>query len=101
VLITDPGEAIFAPAIGLAAGRVVGEVIPGVAVAAVIFAHRAPLTLAQIGPPLEPGVRLVLVFLEPLLLRVHPGVPGLRYSRPLWASHSKFSKYHASSVSCC
>src|SRR5688572_30209892 len=41
------------------------EVVPGVAVFAVILAHRAPLTLAQIGSPSLPRRLPVPCFLEP------------------------------------
>ena len=55
LVVGDPAEAVLAPAIGAGAGLVVAEVVPGVAVLAVVLAHRAPLPLAQVGPPLLPG----------------------------------------------
>jgi len=47
-------QAVLAPAVGSAAGVLVWEVVPGVAVGAVILAHRAPLPLAQVRPPALP-----------------------------------------------
>ena len=52
----DAGDAVLAPAIGAAAGVVVREVVPGVAVRAVVLAHRAPLALAQVRPPRLPAL---------------------------------------------
>src|SRR5262249_33326454 len=34
---------------------IVGEVVPGITVVAVVLAHGSPLTLAQVGPPTFPG----------------------------------------------
>ncbi len=42
-LVGESGQAILAPAVGPAAGMVVGKVGPGVAVGTVVLAHRAPL----------------------------------------------------------
>src|SRR5580765_332879 len=45
-----------------------GEIVPGVAVIAVVFADRTPLPLAEVGAPFLPGnVRLARV-VQPLLL---------------------------------
>ena len=45
-----------------------GEVVPGIAVGAVVLAHRAPLTLTQIRTPLLPRDPLFTGFIQPLLL---------------------------------
>src|SRR5438046_1194474 len=47
------------------------KIIPGVAVCAVILAHRAPGTLGQIWPPEMPRLGVRLVFRETQLLGVH------------------------------
>ena len=60
MLVADAGQSVFAPAIGPAAGLVVREVVPGVAVGAVILAHGAPLSFGQIGPPQPPVARLLI-----------------------------------------
>ena len=53
--VAEAGDAVLAPAIGAAARLVVAEKFPGVAVFAVVLAHRAPLPLADIRPPDLPG----------------------------------------------
>ena len=54
VAVADAGDAILTPAICLAPGHVMSEEIPGRAIRAVIFAHRAPGPLADIWSPLAP-----------------------------------------------
>src|SRR5207302_7203439 len=64
VLVAEAADAVFAPAIGAAARVIMREICPGVAVGAVILAHRAPLALADIGSPAPPG-RTAPRFLQP------------------------------------
>jgi hypothetical protein len=52
LIVADAAQPVFAPVVGAAAGLVVAEVGPGVAVEAVVLADRAPLPLAQVRPPL-------------------------------------------------
>ena len=67
VLIRDAGQAVFAPAVGLAAGHVVREIVPRCAVAAVVLADRSPGPLAEVRPPSVP--RLTPAgFLQPIML---------------------------------
>ena len=54
VVVRDAGDAIFTPPVGAGAGLVVREVVPGVAVLAVVLADRPPLPLAQVRAPLLP-----------------------------------------------
>ena len=54
LVVADAGEAVLAPAVGARARLVVGEVVPGVAVVAVVLADGAPLPLAQVRSPLPP-----------------------------------------------
>src|SRR5215471_18308803 len=54
MIITDPGKPILAPVIRARAGLIVREIIPRVAILAVVLAHRAPLALAEIRSPLLP-----------------------------------------------
>src|SRR4029077_10282768 len=72
--VGNAADAIFVPAIRTRAGVVVREVIPGVAVRAVIFAYRPPGALGQVRPPEMPRLRGGLVFLESSLLGVHAGL---------------------------
>jgi hypothetical protein len=52
------------------AGHVVGEVVPGVAVAAVVFADCSPLSLTEIAPFL-PGEQLLMDFLQATMFLRH------------------------------
>src|SRR5262249_21629440 len=54
LVVGDAGQAVLAPAISAGASLVVAEVVPGVPALAVVLAHRAPLALAEIWPPLFP-----------------------------------------------
>ena len=78
LVVGDPAQAVFAPAIGPRAGLVMGEVVPGVSVRAVVLADRPPLPLAEVGAPLLPGDSCLASVVQPLLLGgVHdPGVTG-------------------------
>src|ERR1700720_107491 len=55
VTIANAGNAIFTPAISLAARHVVGEELPRASIRTVIFSDAPPGTLADIGPPSAPG----------------------------------------------
>ena len=54
VAVADAGDAVLAPAIGLAAGQVVAEEVPGVAVGAVVLADGGPGPLADVRAPAPP-----------------------------------------------
>ncbi len=82
VFIADPGQAVLAPAISLAAGVVVAQVVPGIAVAAVVLADRAPLALAQVGAPLTPVLLAQAVLFQPQFLGIHVAVCFL-HSAPI------------------
>src|SRR5690606_30610821 len=70
-IVADAGEAVFAPAIGSAAGVVVRKIVPSGAAGAVVFAHGAPLAFAKIGPPAPPGFFAAFVFVESGLFGRH------------------------------
>ena len=70
LVIAKAPHAVFVPAISAAAGMVVGEIVPGVAVCAVVFAHRAPGALAEIGTPTLPIGFAGLVFRQTIFLRI-------------------------------
>ena len=53
-IVGDAGQAILAPAIGARAGLIVGEVIPGIAPFAIVFANGSPLAFAEVGTPFLP-----------------------------------------------
>src|SRR5205814_7499594 len=65
LLVADPSQSVLTPVVSARARVVVGEVIPGAAVGAVVLADGAPLALAQIRPPLLPGRAVLIRRLEP------------------------------------
>ena len=50
--IGDAAETVLAPEIGPAMSLVVGEIMPGIAIGAIIFSYCSPLSLTQIRSPL-------------------------------------------------
>ena len=71
LVVGDAGQAVLAPAVGAGAGLVVAEVVPGVAALAVVLADGAPLSFAEVRPPLLPGDLLLARFFEPVVFRGH------------------------------
>ena len=55
LVVGEAAEPVLAPPVGSRARLVVREVVPGVAVVAVVLADRAPLPLTEVRPPLLPG----------------------------------------------
>ena len=70
-VVRNSGQSVFAPTIGARASLIVGKVVPGIAVIAVVFAHRAPLPLTQVRAPFLPGDLLSLSLMQTLLFVVH------------------------------
>ena len=64
-------QAVLAPAVGPAAGVVVGELGPAVAMLRVVLAHRPPLALAEVGAPAFPVLPPVQVFVEAFVFAGH------------------------------
>ena len=62
--IAEAGQGVLAPPVGTRPGVVVREIVPGLAVGAVVLADRAPLTLADVGPPPVPVARLAQSILQ-------------------------------------
>ena len=54
-LIADSAQAVLAPAEDARPGMIVGKVMPGLAVVAVVFTDRAPRPLAEVRTPSAPG----------------------------------------------
>jgi len=54
LVVGDPSQAVFAPAVGSRTGLVVAEAIPRVAALAVVLTNGSPLALAQVGSPPKP-----------------------------------------------
>lgn len=70
-VVGDAPQTVLAPAVGARAGMIVGEEISGVAIFAVVLAHSAPLSFAQVGPPFFPRNALFLRCLQPRLFLAH------------------------------
>ena len=68
MVVADAAQPIFAPTVGARAGLVVGEVVPGVAVVAVVLPDRSPLPLAEVWSPLLPGRAILPRLIQPVLL---------------------------------
>ena len=56
-------------------GVIMGEEVPGIAVVAVVLAHRPPLPIREIRPPLLPRHTLRAGFLQTTMLSVQLGPP--------------------------
>src|SRR5580698_9005068 len=52
--VAKAGDAVFAPAVSAGTRVIVREIIPGVAVGAVVLANRAPLAFGKIRTPALP-----------------------------------------------
>ena len=114
-VVGEAGQAVLAPAVGARAGLVVREVVPGVAALAVVLAHRAPLPLAEVGPPLLPVDALPPVLLQPAMLgghqvllaaQVSPALGPAQLRRPqaaftskTWCPQAGMSRYRPSCAS--
>src|SRR5467141_3843202 len=70
VIVTETGETIFTPMIGTRPCLIVGKIIPRIAVLAVVFADRSPLSLAEVGTPLLPRHSSPSRLVETLLHRL-------------------------------
>src|SRR5271166_5172937 len=69
VVVAEPGEAVLTPVIGARAGLIVGEIVPRIAVLAVVLADRAPLAFAEIRAPLLPRHPLLPRLVETQFIR--------------------------------
>src|SRR4051812_13891877 len=58
-LVRNPSNSVFAPSVCPGPCMIVREVIPGVAVLAVVLPDRPPLPLREIRPPFSPGHTLL------------------------------------------
>ena len=66
-IVADAAETVFAPTIGPRARLIVREIVPGLAVGAVVFAHGSPRPLGEIGSPQPP-----VLFSQTLVLQAGP-----------------------------
>ena len=68
IAVADSGQTVFIPSIGGGAGVFVGEVVPGVAVDAVVLPHGSPGSFGKVWAPMFPVALLLLVVFQSLLL---------------------------------
>ena len=81
LVVADAGHSVLAPAVGAGTRLVMGEVVPRVAVVAVVLPDRSPLSLAEIWPPLTPPSRPRAAEPVPFGRRAHGAPPA-----PAWSS---------------
>jgi hypothetical protein len=67
--VAESGQAVLAPAVGARPGVIVRQVVPCLAVGAVVLPYRPPLPLADVRPPPVPVTGLA----QPVF---HPAEPG-------------------------
>ena len=67
VVVTETGETILTPMIGSRSRLIVREIIPCIAVLAVVLADRAPLAFAKVGASLLPRHPLLTRLVEAYL----------------------------------
>jgi len=72
LLIGDASHAVLVPPVSAGARLVMAEVLPGRAVGAVVFTHRAPRTLGKIRAPKPPVFTASVLSLEARPLGIHP-----------------------------
>src|ERR1039457_6903458 len=75
VAIADAADSVLSPAIGARTRMIVRQIVPRVAVRAVVLADRAPLPLGKIWPPALPVNFPVVAGLQPLYFGRHSLVP--------------------------
>ena len=103
LVIAEAPEPILTPPVGTGTRLVMGEIVPGVAVVAVVLPDRAPLPLAEVGAPLLPGEVRFARIVQPFLLsdiydRVHDLPPLLSQMKSLLAVSRHFLRlwsYHS------
>ena len=84
MVIAKAGEAVLAPMVSAGASLIMREVIPGVAVVAIVLTYRPPLALAEIRSPLLPRHPVLARFVETnLFCRFPCHLLGLRRHDPL------------------
>src|SRR5271169_6891981 len=63
--VAEPGQAVLTPPVGARPSVIVRQVIPRLAVRAVVLPHRAPLALAYVRPPPVPFAGLPQSVFQP------------------------------------
>src|ERR1044071_7047971 len=87
LVVANSRKTVFPPAVGARAGLIKAEIVPGIPVVTVIFAHRPPLTLAQVRPPSSPRRVQISHRFESSMFLSHGALLGLcPSSRARWPS---------------
>ena len=81
LVVRDTRNAILAPAVGASSRLFMGEVVPRIAIGAVVFPHRAPLPLAEVRTPFFPRRFPIVSFRESCLFYRTHGCPYLPRTR--------------------
>ena len=78
VAVADARQAILIPAVRARASMIVREILPSIAVRAVVLTHRAPGALAEVGTPAFPVLLAALAFAQSDLFFCHAPCPSVR-----------------------
>ena len=68
LIIGNPSNTIFSPAVGTRPRLVVGKIIPSIPVLTIILAHRTPLPFTEVGSPFLPRDTFITCVVQTLLL---------------------------------
>ena len=97
LVVAEAAEPVLAPLVGARARLVMREVVPGVAVVAVVLADRAPLPFAQIRPPFLPWDLRLSRVVQALLFR-HIHNCGDHVLPPSWINRQRYTERSQTSV---
>jgi len=67
VAIRNAGQSFFVPSIGLRAGMVMGQELPGRSIGTIVFADRSPGPFAEVRAPPLPMFPAEVIVIEALL----------------------------------
>ncbi len=96
LVVADPQQAVLTPAVGVRAGLVVRQEVPGVPFGRIILAHGPPLPLAEVGSPAVPGLPVLVRFLQPIVFYRCHCIPSMRKSRRGHSKDDILLRFHAS-----
>ena len=70
-IIRNSSNSLFSPAIGLAFGLIMSDIVPGGSIGTIILSYCTPLTIGEVRTPLLPMFLPLPVFLKPLFFYIH------------------------------
>src|SRR6516164_8934788 len=68
MVVGNTRQSIFPPMVSARPCLIVGKIIPGISIVAVILANRAPLSFAKVRSPFPPGGQILMAFPKPRIL---------------------------------